>query len=904
MPRWITWLLRRTRFEREMRDELRAHIEHRADDLVNEGLSRDEAVRRARIEFGAVEAWKEQCRDASGFAPLRPFHGAWGDLRLAARRLMATPFFTLFAIVSLALGLGVTTAVYSLLDTLFWRPVPFHQSERLAFITAPAPGNPTLFSQSMSYPDFRDLTASATGAGEFAASARLIQTLVTTNVSEVVSGEAVTGSYFEVLAVRAALGRTIQPADDAGAAAVVVIAHALWTTAFDADPAIVGRVVRLGGQPFEVIGVTPREFGGLTLDPVQKASLWVPLSSSSRFGRMSETMRDRERRMLSVVARTPAGLSLDAVSAEVRAAARSLDRSVPIHQTTMHQDRAGWEMRAAPRDWAARHPAELRPDTPARLAWLVAGVVALVLVVACTNLANLMLARGTARQHEFAVRRALGASRWRLVREASAEGAVIAVIGGGLALAVTQALLVAFSVDIPTARGVLRIDPVVSLGALGLASGALLLSLIVFGLEPALQLTRESVSPSLAAGAGNLSGRSQGRQRSLLRWQVAICTCFFLIAAILGKLVVAEMRHDPGIDLQRLALARVSFVTLGWDEARARRAIDAAVDEARREPALESIAITSGMPFGDTGTPLATVSTPDVPIVTGRTYKSSLLLQASPEIFPTLGARILRGRAFDHRDDASALPVAVISERMAQDVFGTADAIGREISLQVWSRPPTRTFTVVGIAADTDTQHVFSRNANLIYVPLVQQYPEHGVVLVARTAGDPAAAARALQGALHRVDPEFGTMSSGAASVLLAPQLVAARVAGALTVSLGTLTLLLSMVGLFGVQSEVVARRTREVGVRMALGATASQVQRMILAQGIWPVLQGMALGLLIGVVCRFGIRTILDAPIQILDPLAFAIIPMVLLGAGWAACWLPARRAAAVDPNVALRHL
>jgi putative ABC transport system permease protein len=607
---------------------------------------------------------------------------------------------------------------------------------------------------------------------------------------------------------------------------------------------------------------------------------------------------DRDRRPLTVLGRLSAGRTAQTAAVELAAIAGRLDMAFPVHNVLQDGRR-----QAVPRQWSGARLTDPDLDAPpVRLDLLILALVGLVLIVACTNLANLMLARGTMRQHEIAVRRALGASRWRLVRELCAEGVIIALLGGFAALLVTRVLLVLMTVDLPIPRGTFSLEPRLNVQALMVASSALLFSLLVFGLEPAVQLTKKTVAADLVATTGMASPPRSRRQRTLIRWQVAISTCFFLVAAILARVILAELGSDPGIALNRLALATVHFTFQGWDETRARRALDVALAAARREPVIQTVSASSGMPFGLNMTPFAELSTPDKPIVRGRRYEGGQLLASTPEIFRTLGVEIVRGRAFDVRDDAGARPVAVISEHGARLLFGSADAVGRGMLAQVWGRPPVKTFTVVGVARDTDTGRRLWRTDATVYVPLAQHY-EPNLALAARTNGDPAAAARILQMAVRQADPDLSTGTAGPATILLAPQVVAARVGGMLAAALGLLTLTLAMVGLYGVQSHIVGRRTREVGVRMALGATERQIEWIVLREGFTPVLQGLVLGLMFGVLARLGLRAIIASAIEIFDPIAFSVIPVVLFTAAFFACYMPARRAARADPNVALRH-
>jgi putative ABC transport system permease protein len=531
--------------------------------------------------------------------------------------------------------------------------------------------------------------------------------------------------------------------------------------------------------------------------------------------------------------------------------------------------------------------------------------VALVLAVACTNLANLVLARGGARQHEIAVRRALGASRLRLVREQCAESLLLATAGGLAAYVVFQGLCVLmdaeFNLVLPWGgRWILAVRPVPDAKALWIATGSLLVSLVVFGLEPALQLTRSrDLRGELAAGVGVLGAPKTRRQRTLLRWQVAISAGFFVLATLFVKDTIAEARHDPGIDLTRLGVAVLNFRTQQWDEARVRRTVDRVVEEARKDQAIESVSVSTGMPLGLPAMRL-TLSQPDTATAGESDRYGATGVAATPSLFKTIGVPILRGRGFDDRDQAAAAPVVVLSEFTARRLFGTSDAVGRSVVVQGHFRV---TATVIGIARDTDVGYVFGETRPVVYLPLTQRY-EPFLAIVARSSGDLAMAVRALRAALRQVDPDLAVEVIGTGRTVLAGASVFRRAAGVTALALGVLTLALAMVGLFGIQSHTVSHRTREIGVRLSLGASPGQIKRMVLKDGYRPVAEGLAIGLFIGVIGRAIVRAYTDLEVSVLDPWLFFVVPIPLIVAAFCACYFPAHRAAGVDPNVALRHV
>ena len=384
-------------------------------------------------------------------------------------------------------------------------------------------------------------------------------------------------------------------------------------------------------------------------------------------------------------------------------------------------------------------------------------------------------------------------------------------------------------------RWILAIRPAPDATALWIATGSLLVSLVVFGLEPALQLTRSrDLRGELAAGVGVLGAPKTRRQRTLLRWQVAISAGFFIVATMFVKYTIAEARHDPGIDLKRLGVAVLNFRTQQWDEARVRRTVDRVVEEARKDQAIEAVSVSTGMPLGLPAMRL-TLSQPETAIGGTPDRHNAVGVAATPSLFKTIGVPILRGRGFDDRDHAAAAPVVVLSEFTARRIFGTSDAVGRPVVVEGHGRV---TATVIGVARDTDVGYVFGESRPVVYLPLAQRY-EPFLAIVARSTGDAAMAVRALRGALRQVDPDLAVEVIGTGRTVLAGASVFLRAAGVAALALGGLTLALAMVGLFGIQSHTVAHRTREIGVRLSLGASPGQIKRMVLKDGYRPVARG-----------------------------------------------------------------
>ena len=828
---------------------------------------------------------------------LTGFRDLSGDLRLAGRRLLSAPAFTIFAVLSVAVGVAITTTVYSIVDRLLLRGLGVGAPEQVAMVVLPSQGR--LITGSISDPDFHDLRAAQRSFRQMSAAARLHPAIATPSGTARVTAEAVDGAYFATLGIDPALGRLIEPVDDEQHLRVAVLGHTLWRTRFDADPAVIGRHVRIGGEPFVIIGVSPRSFTG-TNGWIGGTEVWLPLSVEPTGGESKPGMSAREWRRLVVFGRLAPSVTVGQASAELAATSASLDARYPSPALT----NAG----QSERRWTAKTVAAIeREDNPTRrFGFALVALVSLVLVVACTNLANLVLSRGAGRQKELAVRRALGAPRWRLIREQCMESVMLAMLGAIASYLAFEGLRVLIGTDINMSsfpaggRLTLEIRPVLDARAVAVAAAALLLSLVVFGLEPAVQLTRSAdVRGALADGAG--TGNPRGpRQRMLLRMQITAAAGFFIIATMFVKYTVAEARHDPGVDLAPLGVAVVNLDRSPGGDAHARRLVDRVVEDLQTRPGIASASASVGLPFGVPSRVRLLLEPPGRPGVAGNAQSATAAIAATPSLFRTLGVPITLGRSFDDRDHSAAPPVAVLSEFAARRFFGTVDVVGRTLVAQ---QGQARTLiTIVGVARDTDVGSILADRRPLVYVPLAQRF-ETQTAIVARAPAGAATAVQALRESFRRADPDLPIDVIGTGRQLLAGPFALVRGLGMSALALGAITLVLAMVGLFGIQSHIVTNRTREIGVRMSMGATASQIKRMVLRDGYGPVIDGLAYGLIVGLGGRAIVRSYMELDVAIVDPWMLVITPIPLILAAFFACFLPARRAARVDPNIALRQ-
>jgi predicted permease len=831
------------------------------------------------------------------------------DLRYAARRLAATPVFTLFAVLSLAVGIGVTTVAYSVVDNLLvMKPAPgIRQPASLAVLVSAQRGR--------AYATAADLEAIRRGtttlddvAGQVVVDAPLVGAART----EPVSIAATTETFFHTLGMVPLRGRLLGPADERQAAPVVVLSALTWQHAFNSAPDIVGRTIRLAEHPFEVVGVAPEGFTNLLVaTPARGIGAWIPLSSlrsvepQAAAGRGPANVRipltDDDHPHLEVVGRLRPGRTAAMAAADLARIAASLDRTAP------RITGLGPNSRTERRAWRAQRLTDPPQGGDDRLFYVVATMVILIVVVACTNLANMVLARGVGRRQDLAVRRALGASRWRLVREQLAE-AVLITAGGGIASLLVMRLVARLAThDIRLDTTLLRIEPGIDARTLWMTTLALLVSLIVIGLEPAWQLTRtEDLRGTLAHEAGGAGLPRARRHRFLLRWQVCVATTYFILAAMTIRVVVAEVGHRSGIQLDGLAVAQIEPPAREWDARREHAFIERVAGEMADGSRVRSAAFAARLPFsGFRTSPVISLSTPSAPFLDQRDYPTGVVVPATPGILDALGVPLLTGRRFEARDDAAGATVAIVSRATALRLFGTADAVGRQLlyGYRAGANRNIVTTTIVGVAGDTEERYLSDHAALVLYVPLAQSM-EPARYAVARAPAE-ADAERDLQQAIRRADPDVMLLGIGAASQVMTGPYPLARYFSRASVLLGLVTLTLAMAGLFGIQADGVARRTREFGVRMSFGATAGQVKRMVLRDGSRPVIDGMILGLVMGMVGRLIVRAYLfDGQMDLLDPWLLVAVPIPVLLAGFCACYLPARRASRVQPIVALRHL
>ena len=876
---------RRARWDQERADELEAHLAHERDHHQARGLSAAEADRAARRKLGNTVRIREDIYEMNTL-PL--VDTLWQDLRYGARMLRKRPGFTLVAILSLAIGIGANSAVFSLVNAFILQPAPYDRPEELVHIYAQSGG--TDYSM-LSYPDVEELVE---GTGDvFTDVGASVFTLARVDGTDGVSalmGEAVTGNLLPLLGIEAEVGRTFGPADDlaAGAHPVVMLGYGYWQRVFGGDDSVVGTELRLGGRAYTVIGVVPDSYTGY-MRGIQ-ADLFVPMAMYDDL--MGVPMLDeRDSHSLIGVARMAPGVSLPQAEAALGAVATALDDALL----------PGWNLgdgfTAVPTLEVLLYPA-LDPYLKA-VAWLLMVVVGLVLLLACTNLASFLLARAHDRRREVAVRLALGASRGALIRQLLTETTLLGALGGlgGLGLAVG---LLAWleGADFPLPFGLnLTLDLSPDARVLAFTAAVSAVAGTMLGLLPAMQSTRPDVVPTLKLESVGGGRPGQIRWRNgLIVAQLTVSLTLLIGAGLFLRSFQQVNAIDPGFGGQPTAMLSVMVPNTRFSAEESKRYIQRLVERFESLPGIEQVGLIDNMP-------LDLMSNGIYFLVDGHTAPSNRpgfraeRAAVDPSFFGAAGIPLVAGRPFRETDGPDGQPVAIVSEAMARQFWPDGDAVGR-----TFERPGDDNVDVlvVGIAADIPIQSLGEAPGWHVYLPYTQQ-PSFLVHFLGRTTGDDAQAARTMAGAARELDPQVTIWTTSTLGRHLAVPRLPSQL-GALVISLfAVLALALAVIGLYGVVSYSVAARGREVGIRMALGASATAITRQLLAGGLRLVLVGSVLGLALSFVASRLVGGLLvdTGPT---DLVAFLGAPLVLGVTAALASYLPARRASRANPVAALR--
>ncbi|HYG10021.1 MAG TPA: ABC transporter permease [Pyrinomonadaceae bacterium] len=879
--------------EAEIIEELAQHLDDRYEQSLQGGASREEAYQAALLELTGSDFLAQELRRVERSVRQEPvvagaqrrmnmFGDVWQDLSYGLRMLLKNPGFTLVAVIALALGIGANSAIFSVVNTVLLRPLPYQDPERLVMVWEDDTkgGYPRDTPSAANYADWRDQNQVFEG---MAAMANMSFNLTGTGEPERLDGRRVSANLFPLLGVEPQLGRAFLPEEDQpGGNRVVVLSHGLWQRRFGSDANIKGKSLTLNGESYTVVGVMPPHFQF----PSRDDELWVPIAFTS------EEAANRGRHYLQVVARMKPGVTLEQAQAEMNTIAARLQQQYPAQNTGLGAT------------VTSLHEHVVGDIKPALLVLL--GAVGFVLLIACANVANLLLARAAVRQKEISIRVALGASRLRLIRQFLTESILLAALGGGVGLLLSLwgvSLLKAFIPEnIAQARDI-SIDGRVLLFTLFVS----LLTGLIFGLAPAAQASNFNLNETLKEGGRDSAAGSRGnRIRGLLVIAEVAVSLILLIGA--GLLINSFMRLssvDPGFRTDKLLTMQVELSELKYpDHARRSAFYTELINRIEALPGVSSAAVTNWIPLVRQGDSIgfSIEGRPDP--APGQGKRPTVVTRVtSPHYFQTMGIQLLQGRGFVEQDRVDAPAVAVINETMARRFWPDQDPIGKRITPGSPDSPdPDDWITIVGIARDV-------RQFELVADPKPQMYltyaqagffaPRH---LVVSTNVEPLGLASMVRKAVWEIDKDQPVSNIRTMEEVLSESIARQRFSMLLLGIFAAVALVLAAVGIYGVMSYSVAQRTREIGIRMALGARRSDVLKLTVGGGLKLVLIGVAIGLGAAFILTRVMSSLLFG-VSATDPTTFIIISLVLIGVAVLASYIPARRATRVDPMVALRY-
>ncbi|HEY2461280.1 MAG TPA: ABC transporter permease [Candidatus Acidoferrum sp.] len=870
-------LFRRAQSENEMREELLAHLKDRADDLVRSGLTRAAAERRARIEFGASEKFKEEIREATG---ANFFNTLLQDVRFGFRILRKSPGFTAVAILTLALGIGANTAIFSYVDAWLIKPLPYPQADRLmVFLTHDKQRGWT--GNNISAADLQDFqkqnSAFDTTVGWWSTNFNL----TSDGPPVLVEAGQVSWNFFDVLGVKPIHGRTFSADDDrSGAGHVVIISEGLWRDRFASDPGIINRSVRIDDELYTVIGVMPGTFQ-FTLMGI--ANMWTPLALTD------QQLANRGTEWLSAFGRLKPGATQQQAGAEGATIFSRLEKEYPKTNTNLTL-------------LFSSMTAEVGKNEGVPQVMICFWIVGLILLIACANVANLMMARATRRSREFVVRRTLGAGKGRLIRQLLAESLVLFFFGG-----IAGTLFGAWGMhwiqtSIPDKiRGYLvnfgevKLDFVTLSFTLALTMGCA----IIFGLAPALEGSRFDLSSTLKETSSQSTGsRGGGRlRRILVGAEIALAVIVLISTTLLVRSFILSVSSNAGFNSANLTIAQLDLPKTRYAHpADMRNFNDAVIARLRTLPQVVSVGAASGVPFGGYGQIVVIAAVGKPPQKSGEEL-GARMSSVSADYLATMQMQLLQGRAINSSDGPNAPPSVVISETLAKLFWANENPVGQKLQFGA----DKNIATVVGVVKDIKMYNLRSRPERQLYVPF-SQFPTPTMGFVVRTQGKAPAIAAGVRDEIWSVDRDQPMSSVEQLDNLMAITDTGNRMLTKLMVFFGLLATFLGAIGIYGLISQMVSQRIHEIGIRVALGASPRQVMRMVLREGLKLALIGITLGVLLSLAVTRSLAFALYG-VQPTDLVTFVGVPALFTMVAIAACYIPAQRAMRVDPMVALRY-
>ena len=875
--------------DRELADEIEAHFQLHMDDNLRAGMSAAEARRQALLKFGGVESAKEAYRDRAGLPFLETlFH----DVRFAFRMLRKNPAFTAVAILTLALGVGASTAVFSLVNAVLLKPLPYPHSEQIVFPWRQSPQGLNLGYNEIPWgrTEFLILAQESKAFESLGAFQSDSFNLTGSGDPVRLDGLRASAGFFPSLGVSPLLGRTYTADEDQpGHAHSVVLGYQLWRDRFGADSTILGRTLELNGEGYTIIGVMPPGFvfpraaempGGFTF--AREAQLWIPLA-------LSHAPRiPAEDDLLAIVGRLKPGVSIAQGQAEMDLFTHRFEAQGPGAK--------GWfNQRVTPLN------RQIAGDTRHPLL-LILCAVGVVLLIACSNVASLLLTRSLGRKREFTLRAALGANNHRLIRQLLTESLLLATFSGFLGILLAGAIVHFIKIVGPSnipRLGETNLD----LRVLFFALAVSFFAGILFGLAPAIAAGRKNLSESLKE-SGQRSGESRanaGLRNALLVSEVALAFVLVIAAGLLTQSFFHLLRVDPGFAPERVLTFELSLPATKYpDQPHTTALYQNALQKLRSMPGIESAGIIETLPMGGATESTGIRIPGHIPADKNETPYANYTI-ASPGYFSTVGTPLLRGRDFLDSDTADSLPVTIINSAMAKKFWPGSDPIGKQVGP---GSPLYPAATIIGIVADTKRLSLREEPAPEMFVLYNQKvWPSLLTMdVVLRTKADPASASTAARDAIHSVDPDLPLAKIAALETLVDDSVIQQRFAMLVLGAFGALALLLASIGMYGVISYSTMQRTQEIGIRMALGAQRHTILAMVLNHG--GRLAG--LGIAIGIVAAIAMARLMSSflyGVQPADPATFAAVALLLCVVALLACYVPARRAMRVDPIVALRY-
>lgn len=882
------WFLRRHRDE-SMNEELRFHIERQTAANIAAGMTPEEARRQAVLHFGGVEAVKENCREQRrGFW----LESLWADLRFGFRMLCKNPGFSVIAVLTLALAIGASTAVFSVVNAVLLKPPPYPHSERIVFPWRTVPPGFNLGYDQIPWGRFEFLFFSHELNTFQAMGAFLADSFNLTGSGEParIDGLRASAGFFPSLGVSPSIGRTFTPEEDQlGHNQEVVLSHKLWRERFAADPGVLGRVLELNGEPYAVIGVMPEGFafpraaempGGFTF--AKEVELWVPLAL------VPGPVLPAESSELAVVGRMRPGVTREQCQAEMDLLGKRLELQFP--------NSSGWfNARLTPMS------RQVAGDT-GRPLLLLLGAVGVVLLIACSNVASLFLARSLRRRREFTLRAALGAAQGRLVRQLLTESVLLASVGGLVGLLFANAGI--YFVKIFGPANIPRLHEVsLDLRVLAFTLAVTLLTGIFFGLAPAIGAVRASLMEALKEG-GQRSGEGPSGSRirsAFLVTQVALALVLVIATGLLTQSLFRLLKVDPGFRAEHALTFELSLPASKYpDVDRIVALYHSALQRLQALPGVQSAGIVEIVPMSG-ATESTALRIPGRPAAADEKPPYSNYTIASPGYFAAVGTPLLRGRDFLETDTSTSEPVTIINSSMAKKYWPNDDPLGKQVGPKSLKLPAA---TIVGIVADTKRLSLREQPSPEMYVLYTQKvWPSMLTMdVVLRANVDPASLTSSAREAIRLLDAGVPLAKVQTLTAVVDDSMTQQRFSVLLLGCFGVLALLLASIGMYGVISYSVMQRTQEIGIRMMLGAQRRSVFQMVLGQGA----RLGGLGIVIGLVAALGVTRLLAGflyGVRPTDPSTFAGVALLLLAVALLACYIPARRAMRVDPMVAIRY-